>query len=135
MSTITGAPIRLGPITVTFLVEAEASGGSVTVSRCDVEAGGGMPVAHSHDAFEETVYGLQGTVTLTVDGTDIPVGPGEAYCIARGGPCTASPLAKVQCPSSPSLLRACSGRPTSSSWPLSSRRLRAARPTPTQSWI
>lgn len=84
MSTITGAPIRLGPITVTFLVEAEASGGSVTVSRCDVEAGGGMPVAHSHDAFEETVYCLQGTVTLTVDGPDIPVGPGEAYCIARG---------------------------------------------------
>ena len=33
MPTITSEPIRLGPITVTFLVEAEASGGSVTVSR------------------------------------------------------------------------------------------------------
>jgi quercetin dioxygenase-like cupin family protein len=84
MPTITSEPIRLGPITVTFLVEAEASGGSVTVSRCDVAAGGGMPVAHSHDAFEETIYGLEGTVTLTVDGQDIPVGPGEAYCIQRG---------------------------------------------------
>jgi quercetin dioxygenase-like cupin family protein len=84
MPTTTYQPIRLGPISVTFLVDAEASGGSVTVSRCDVLAGGGMPVAHSHDAFEETIYGLAGTVTLTVDGADIPVGPGEAFCIPRG---------------------------------------------------
>lgn len=84
MTTATARPIRLGPITVTFLVEADASGGSVTVFRCDVTAGNGMPVPHSHDAFDETIYGLDGTVTLTVDGVDVPVGPGEAYCIVRG---------------------------------------------------
>lgn len=77
-------PIRIGPITVTFTVDAEASGGSVTVSRCDVLDGGGMPVAHSHDAFEETVYGLEGTTTFQIDGETIPVGPGETLCIRRG---------------------------------------------------
>lgn len=77
-------PIRIGPITVTFSVDAEASGGSVTVSRCDVRDGGGMPVAHSHDAFEETVYGLEGTTTFLVDDETIPLGPGETLCIRRG---------------------------------------------------
>jgi quercetin dioxygenase-like cupin family protein len=78
------APIRIGPITVTFTVDAEASAGSVTVSRCDVLAGGGMPVAHSHDGFEETVYGLEGVTTFVVDGERIALGPGDTLCIRRG---------------------------------------------------
>lgn len=77
-------PIRLGPITVTFSVDAAMSNGSATLSRCDVKAGGGMPVAHSHDAFEETVYGLEGVTTVTVDGQEIEVGPGDSLCIRRG---------------------------------------------------
>lgn len=77
-------PIQIGPITVTFTVDAQASGGSVTVSRCDVRAGGGMPIAHSHDAFEETVYGLEGDTTFLVDGERIRVGPGDTLCIRRG---------------------------------------------------
>jgi quercetin dioxygenase-like cupin family protein len=78
------APIRLGPLTVTFSVDAEASGGSVTVFRCDVSAGTGMSAPHSHDAFEETFYGLQGVTTITVDGEEIAVGPGDTVCIRRG---------------------------------------------------
>ncbi|HWH20909.1 MAG TPA: cupin domain-containing protein [Solirubrobacterales bacterium] len=77
-------PIDLGPITITFLVDAEMSNGSATVSRCDVAAGAGIPVAHSHDAFEETIYGLEGVTTFTVDGEAIEVGPGDTLCIKRG---------------------------------------------------
>jgi quercetin dioxygenase-like cupin family protein len=84
MSSTSFEPIQLGPITVTFSVDAEQSGGSVTVSRCDVNAGAGIPVAHSHDAFEETLYGPEGVTTLTLDGEDIEIGPGDAVCIPRG---------------------------------------------------
>jgi quercetin dioxygenase-like cupin family protein len=77
-------PIRLGPITVTFSVEAEASNGTVTVSRCDVRDGAGIPIAHSHDGFEETIYGLEGVTTFTLDGEDVEVGPGDTVCIRRG---------------------------------------------------
>lgn len=77
-------PIRLGPITVTFSVEAEQSGGSVTVSRCDVKGGAGVPFAHSHDAFEETLYGLEGVTTFTIDGEEVEVGRGDTVCIRRG---------------------------------------------------
>lgn len=77
-------PINLGPITVTFSVDAEMSGGSVTVCRCDIEGGTGLPVPHSHDAFEETIYGLEGVTTFNVDGNEAEVGPGDALCIKRG---------------------------------------------------
>jgi quercetin dioxygenase-like cupin family protein len=77
-------PIRLGPITVTFSVESEDSNGTATVSRIDVAAGAGVPLAHFHDAFEETIYGLAGTTAFTVDGERIVIGPGDTFCIKRG---------------------------------------------------
>ena len=77
-------PIHLGPITVTFSVDAEMSNGTVALMRCDVEGGEGLPVPHSHDAFEETIYGLAGITTFTVDGEEIAVGPGDVLCIKRG---------------------------------------------------
>jgi quercetin dioxygenase-like cupin family protein len=77
-------PIHLGPITVTYSVVAEESNGTVTVQRCDVAAGAGIPVAHHHDAFEETIHGLEGTTVFVVDGEEVAIGPGDTYCIKRG---------------------------------------------------
>ena len=50
----------------------------------DVAAGAKMPIAHSHDGYEETIYGLDGVLTFTVDGRTIEVGPGSVLCIPRG---------------------------------------------------
>jgi len=77
--------IRLGPLAVRFLLTAENSGGSVAAFELLVPAGQRlMAPAHSHDHYEETMYGIQGVLTLTVDGKAIEVGPGEAFCIPRG---------------------------------------------------
>jgi quercetin dioxygenase-like cupin family protein len=43
-----------------------------------------MPAPHSHDGFEETVYGLEGVSTWTVDGAAVDVAAGDALCIPRG---------------------------------------------------
>jgi quercetin dioxygenase-like cupin family protein len=40
--------------------------------------------AHKNDAYEETLYGIEGVLTWTVDGKPIDVGPGQALCIPRG---------------------------------------------------
>jgi quercetin dioxygenase-like cupin family protein len=69
---------------VRFLVEAEDSGGSVTVFEVDVPADARMPAPHSHDGFEETVYGLSGRTTYTIDGETTEIGPGDSVCIPRG---------------------------------------------------
>jgi quercetin dioxygenase-like cupin family protein len=76
--------IELGGITVQFLVESGDSNGSATVFRCELPAAAQVPVPHSHDGFEETVYGLSGVTTWTVDGVPMQVGPGDALCIPRG---------------------------------------------------
>ena len=76
--------IQIGQIAIDFLVEAEDSGGSATVFECRVPAGARVPLPHSHDAFEETIYGLDGVSTWTVDGVEHEIGPGGAVCIRRG---------------------------------------------------
>ena len=77
-------PIAVGALSVRFLVEASESNGTVTVFECEVPAGARTPAPHSHDAFEETIYGLQGASTWTIDATTIEIGAGDAVCIPRG---------------------------------------------------
>lgn len=84
MTQVTEDTITIGELGVRFLVEGSDSGGSVSVFECYVPANAGMSVPHSHDAFEETIYGLEGATTWTVDGNPIEVGEGEAVCVPRG---------------------------------------------------
>jgi quercetin dioxygenase-like cupin family protein len=84
MATSMREEIRVGPMAIRFLVEAEESEGSVAVFEFDVPAGAKVAAAHSHDGYEETIYGLEGVLTWTIDGTPTDVGPGEALCIPRG---------------------------------------------------
>ena len=82
---VSGETIRLGPLAVRFLVTGNQSTGSVAVFELMVPATQRlMAPAHSHDHYEETVYGLTGTLTWTIDGKPTEVGPGEAACIRRG---------------------------------------------------
>jgi quercetin dioxygenase-like cupin family protein len=71
-------------LAIRFLLEGRASGGSVAVFEFDVAAGAKVPIAHSHDAYEETIYGLAGVLTWAVDGLRSEVGRGEVLCIPRG---------------------------------------------------
>jgi quercetin dioxygenase-like cupin family protein len=76
--------IRIGGIAVRFRLEGEASGGSVAVFEFDVAAGARVPGAHIHDGYEETIYGLEGVLSWTLDGQQTEVGLGEVLCIPRG---------------------------------------------------
>src|SRR5262245_34125137 len=77
--------IRLGPLAVRFLVTGENARGSVALFELTVPAAQRLAApAHSHDGYEETIYGIEGVLTWTVDGTRIDVGPGQALCIPRG---------------------------------------------------
>lgn len=77
--------IRLGPLAVRFLVTGDDSSGSIAAFELTVAGGQRlMAPAHSHDHYEETIYGMNGVLTWTVDGKPIDVGPGQALCIPRG---------------------------------------------------
>jgi quercetin dioxygenase-like cupin family protein len=76
--------IAVGALGIRFLVEAADSNGTASVFECYVPANARMPAPHSHDSFEETIYGLEGITTWTVDGETHDIGPGEAMCVSRG---------------------------------------------------
>jgi quercetin dioxygenase-like cupin family protein len=79
-----GDEIKVGELAIRFLVEGEQSSGSVAIFEFDVPADSRVAAAHSHDGYEETIYGLEGVLTWTIDGIPVDVAPGEALVIPRG---------------------------------------------------
>jgi quercetin dioxygenase-like cupin family protein len=84
MTTSMREEIKVGELAIRFVVEGGQTAGSVAVFEFDVPAGAKVAAAHSHDGYDETIYGLDGILTWTVEGTPTDVGPGEALCIPRG---------------------------------------------------
>jgi quercetin dioxygenase-like cupin family protein len=84
MSSGSKETIQVGEMGIRFLVESADSNGSASIFEVSVPAGSRMPVPHSHDAFEETMYGLEGVTSVTVDGEAHELGPATAVCIPRG---------------------------------------------------
>ena len=77
--------IRIGPLGIRFLLTGDDTNGSVSVFEMTVPAGQKLAApAHRNDAYEETLYGIEGVLTWTIDGKPIEVGPGQALCIPRG---------------------------------------------------
>src|SRR5919112_4531225 len=84
MATSPSKEVSIGQLAIRFLLEGEASGGSVAVFEFDVPTAARVPAAHSHDGYEETIYGVEGVLSWTLDGKQTEVGPGEVLCIPRG---------------------------------------------------
>jgi quercetin dioxygenase-like cupin family protein len=77
--------ITIGPLGVRFLLTGDDSNGNVSVFEVRVPRGEKLAApSHKNDAYEEILYGIEGVLTWTIDGTPIEVGPGQALCIPRG---------------------------------------------------
>jgi len=77
--------IVLGPLAVRFLITGADASGSVALFELTVPASQRLAApAHSHNHYEETIYGVEGVLTWTVDGKRVDVGAGQALCIPRG---------------------------------------------------
>jgi len=84
MPSSTSELIQVGQVGIRFLLEGVATAGTVAMFEAIIPAGAKVPVAHSHDGYEEIAYGLEGTLTWTVNGRKQDVGPGDALFIPRG---------------------------------------------------
>jgi quercetin dioxygenase-like cupin family protein len=76
--------IRVGQLGIKFLLEAADTNGSVAMFEFTVPLGAKVPLPHSHEHYDETIYGVEGVLTFTVDGKVVPIGPGESCFIPRG---------------------------------------------------
>lgn len=84
MTTSTHDKILVGPMAIRPRIEPAESGGAIAIHEFDVPAGVSLPVAHSHDRYEETIYGVRGTITFTLEGMPYDIGPGATLFIPRG---------------------------------------------------
>ena len=76
--------IRVGQIEVRFLLEGKDSNGQLAMFEFTVPAGARVPAPHSHTHYDETIYGLEGVVTFTVNGLPVDIAAGESCFIPRG---------------------------------------------------
>jgi quercetin dioxygenase-like cupin family protein len=77
--------IKIALLGIRSLITGHDSNSNSSVFEVLVPAGQKLPApAHKNDAYEEILYGIEGVLTWTVDGTPIEVGPGQALCIPRG---------------------------------------------------
>ena len=75
--------IKVGQVIIDFLLEAADTNGTAAMFEFTVPVGAKVPVPHYHEHYDETIYGLAGTLTFTVEGKAIDIHPGETCFIPR----------------------------------------------------
>lgn len=82
---ITPSPIvEAAGMRIQFLIEGSQTNDAISIFRCEFAAGAHSPMAHSHDSFDETVYGLSGELTMVVDGVTHVINAGDIVFVPRG---------------------------------------------------
>ncbi|QHV99436.1 cupin domain-containing protein [Spirosoma endbachense] len=77
--------IRLGAgLEIHILLDTLDTNRQFTLFKVIVEPAAKVPAAHYHDQFDETIYGLKGLLTLTIDGKTIELAPGECCFVPKG---------------------------------------------------
>lgn len=76
--------IKIGATEVMFLLEGADTNNELAMFEFTLPAGVRVPLPHSHIRYDETVYGLQGVFTFTVNGVAHDIKAGETLFIPRG---------------------------------------------------
>jgi quercetin dioxygenase-like cupin family protein len=76
--------IQVGQIGIRFLLEAADTNGALAMFEFTVPVGARMPLPHKHERYDETIYGVEGVVTFTVEGNTVDIAPGESCFVPRG---------------------------------------------------
>lgn len=76
--------IRIGQIEIRFLLESKDSDGQLAMFEFTVPPGAKVPMPHSHERYDEIIYGLEGVITFTVNGQPMDIAVGETCFIPRG---------------------------------------------------
>ena len=79
-----GGVLRIGGMELRFLVDETQGSGDVVMFEFVVPPAGRVPAAHFHREVDEVVYGLEGTLTSTVDGRKHELRKGDSLFLPRG---------------------------------------------------
>jgi quercetin dioxygenase-like cupin family protein len=71
-------------MTVTFIMNRHETHGALDAFEVTIPPSVHVIVPHLHRSYDETVFGVDGMTTWTVDGVHTQLGPGEQLFIPRG---------------------------------------------------
>lgn len=76
--------VRIGALELRFLVDETQGAGDLVMFEFAVPAKARVPAPHHHRDVDEALYGLEGTLTVTVDGQRRELRSGDVAFIPRG---------------------------------------------------
>ena len=76
--------VRIGALELRFHVDESDGAGDVVMFEFIVPPKARVPVPHFHEACDEIVHGLEGTMTTTLDGRVHEVRKGDVVFVPRG---------------------------------------------------
>jgi quercetin dioxygenase-like cupin family protein len=76
--------IRIGQLEIKFLINGGDSQGALDVFEMVVPPQARVPAPHSHTEVDEFVQVIEGTLTYTVGGEKLELGPGQRCVVKRG---------------------------------------------------
>lgn len=79
-----GKIVRIGGMELRFMVDETEGAGDVVMFEFVVPPEARVPQAHFHREVDEVVYGLDGTLTSTVDGQVHEIRKGDSLFVPRG---------------------------------------------------
>lgn len=76
--------VQIGSLELHFLVDETQGSGSVVMFEFLVPANARVPAPHYYRDVDEVVYGLEGTLTTTLDGQKHELRKGDSLLLPRG---------------------------------------------------
>ncbi len=76
--------VRIGSLELRFLVDETQGSASVVMFEFVVPPNARVPAPHHHRDVDEVVYGLEGTLTTTLDGRRHELRTGDSLFLPRG---------------------------------------------------
>jgi quercetin dioxygenase-like cupin family protein len=100
--------IRVGELSVTFLKTRHETGGAFELFELTIPAFARVPLPHLHRKYDETIFGVDGSMTWTLCDKPTEVRRGNTLFIPRGTPHSYANLthtaARILCLQTPGLL-------------------------------
>src|SRR4051812_1530965 len=84
MEAYSGNVVQIGSLELRFLVDETQGSGSVVMFEFVVPPNARVPAPHHHLEVDEVVYGLEGTMTTTLDGRKHEIRKGDSLLLPRG---------------------------------------------------
>ncbi len=77
--------INVGQLQLRFLLDGDDTNNQMTLFESIFPGGAKVAVPpHYHEHVDEIIYGLEGALTITLNGKKIEIGPGDSCFILRG---------------------------------------------------